>query len=82
MSEDDQEGEPPICPPPNRLDNFARLAAGLVLVGVVLVDMLGLWEKEPPTWFLGVLLLLALGVEITAIRKIVVDIMQKQFAKK
>ncbi len=81
MSEqEDESGE--VCEPDGKLDSWTRVVSGFVLLGVVLVDMLGLWLKSPPYWFLGVLLLLALGVEIKNVRKIVVDIMQKQFSKK
>lgn len=79
---EDEEKVAEVCPPVSRKENFIRFGAAAVLVVVVLVDMAGVWQKEPPTWFIGVLLLLALGVEITAIRKIVVDVLQKQFAKK
>lgn len=66
----------------SRVDNWTRLIAGLVLMGVVVVDMLGLWQKEPATWFLAVLFLLAAGVEVSAIRKIAIDFVQKWAEKK
>ena len=81
MSEPElNEGE--VCPPNSRLDNWMRLIAGLVLMGVVLVDMLDLWSKEPPAWFLAVLFLLAAGVEVSAIRKIALDAVRKYAEKK
>lgn len=77
-----EEVEVELCKPDSKVDNRTRFFAGMILVGVVMVDMSGLWSKDPPWWFLGILILLVLGVEISAIRQIALDVVRKYAEKK
>ncbi|PHS21729.1 MAG: hypothetical protein COA84_15050 [Robiginitomaculum sp.] len=77
MSENEE-----ICEPNSKLDNWVRLVAGLVLIAVVVGNMMGLFVHDAPIWFKALLVALAAGIEAPAIRRIIMDIIQKQFAKK
>ena len=57
------------------------ISAGVLLL-IVLGRMADFWVNEPPQWFLAILVLLSLGVEVENIKDIAIAWVQKQAQKK